>query len=162
MTTLLEWHKASGKLIEYVLHFCELNLDSTFRSSDCGWKSYYIWKKTKTKCFYSRLVNKKVLRLEDVKIKRKYLELPFGAEISCCAGHPPSTTLPHLCGCIKTIVLCYPNYQIIFKQMDVNDVFDNKWEVKGKNPPMYYCVNYKMATSNTDTSSIIAYLSRKK
>lgn len=27
---------------------------------------------------------------------------------------------------------------------------------------MYYCVNYKMATSNTDVSSIIACLSRKK
>lgn len=108
---------ASGKLIECVLWFCKLNLDrSIFRSSDCSCRSHYIPKKTKNKCFYSNLVNENMLRIEDVKIKGKYLELQFEAEISCVAGHPSSTALLPLCGYIKTIISYDSNYQMIFKE----------------------------------------------
>lgn len=73
-------------------------------------------RKQKNKCFYSNLVNENVLRIEDVKIKGKYLELQFEAEISCVAGHPSSTALLPLCGYIKTIISYDSNYQMIFKE----------------------------------------------
>lgn len=60
-----------------------------------------------------------MLRIEEVKIKGNYLELPFGTETSYVAGH---AFLP-LRGYIKTIILYDSIYQIISKEMDVNDMY---------------------------------------
>jgi len=80
----------------------------------------------------------------------------------CVAGFPPS---PH------TIVLLYQNYYFIWfrlfrcylTEVDARDMdlMANEWLKFKKNIHVLLC-KYKIATSNTDTSSIIAYLSRKK
>lgn len=92
-------------------------------------------KENKKKCFYSNLVNENVLIIEEIKNKEKYLELPFGAEISYFAGHPLSTAFPPLCGYIKMIILYDSNYQMIFKEMDVNDMYLITNEELKANPP---------------------------
>lgn len=69
------------------------------------------------------MVIENILKIEEVKIKGKYLELSFGAEILYVAGHLPSTAFTSLCGYIKTIILYDSNYQMIFKEMDVNDMY---------------------------------------
>lgn len=66
-------------------------------------KSLHTKEKQKNKCFYSNLVNENMLRIEEVKIKGKYLELPFAAETSYIAGHAPSPTL-------LPLVWTYQNY----------------------------------------------------
>lgn len=100
-----------------------------------GEVSHYKWKKTEKKCFCSNLGNENVLRIEDGKIKEKYLELPFGAGslLTCCwvSSLPP----PHCVAISKLLFCMIPIIRQYLTEMGVHDRLDNKWVVKSEKNP---------------------------